>query len=167
MHQISVNGKHQYVIESDTDEGVKINGKASDADVLTLTPLTFSVIKNLASYNVEVIAFDKALKTARIRVNSLIYSISAKDQFDLLLQKMGLNDQNSAAVSELKAPMPGMVLSVFAKEGDKVFKGDNLLTLEAMKMENIIKATTDAIVKYVKIKPGDKIVKGQILLQFA
>ena len=167
MHQISVNGKHQYVIESDTDEGVKINGKISNADVLALTPLTFSVIKNLTSYNVEVIAFDKTLKTARIRVNNQIYSLTAKDQFDLLLEKMGLNDQNSAAVSELKAPMPGMVLSVFVKAGDKVFKGDNLLTLEAMKMENIIKATTDAIVKYVKVKPGDKIVKGQILLQFA
>lgn len=167
MHQLLVNGKHRYVTENDAESCVNINGELVQADVLKLTPLSFHVVKDLASYNVEVIDFDKTLKTAQIRVNNRIYNVTAKDQFDLLLEKMGLSDQNILVVSELKAPMPGMVLSVFVKEGDKVVKGDNLLTLEAMKMENIIKATTDAMIKTVKIKPGDKIIKGQILVQFA
>ena len=45
-------------------------------------------------------------------------------------------------------------------------KGDNLLDLEAMKMENIIKAPADVVVKSIKIKPGDKVEKNQILMLF-
>jgi len=62
--------------------------------------------------------------------------------------------------------MPGLVLKVFAAEGMEVKKGDNLFVLEAMKMENIIKAPADVVVKTVKIKPGDKVEKGQILMVF-
>jgi biotin carboxyl carrier protein len=62
--------------------------------------------------------------------------------------------------------MPGLVLKVFAAEGMEVKKGDNLFVLEAMKMENIIKAPADVVVKTIKIKPGDKVEKGQILMVF-
>jgi biotin carboxyl carrier protein len=48
----------------------------------------------------------------------------------------------------------------------EIIKGDNLFILEAMKMENIIKAPADVTVKTVKIKPGDKVEKGQVLLMF-
>jgi biotin carboxyl carrier protein len=105
-------------------------------------------------------------KTAQIRVNDNIYTITAKDRFDLLLDQMGLTGLTSAKVSELKAPMPGLVLKVFAEEGMVVQKGDSLFILEAMKMENIIKSPVDAVVKSIKVKPGNKLEKGQILLQF-
>ncbi|MDB5143897.1 MAG: gcdC, partial [Mucilaginibacter sp.] len=71
-----------------------------------------------------------------------------------------------AKVSEIKAPMPGLVLKLFVSEGTEVKKGDNLFILEAMKMENIIKSPADVTVKTVKIKPGDKVEKGQVLLTF-
>jgi biotin carboxyl carrier protein len=92
--------------------------------------------------------------------------LNAKDQFDVLLDKLGLSDLNTVKVSEIKAPMPGLVLKVFVAEGAEVKKGDSLFVLEAMKMENIIKSPADVIVKTVKIKPGDKVEKGQILMQF-
>jgi biotin carboxyl carrier protein len=77
-----------------------------------------------------------------------------------------LNNLNSAKISEIKAPMPGLVLKVFVLEGTAVQKGDNLFVLEAMKMENIIKSPADVVVKAVKIKPGDKVEKGQVLIKF-
>ncbi|HEY9195548.1 MAG TPA: acetyl-CoA carboxylase biotin carboxyl carrier protein subunit, partial [Mucilaginibacter sp.] len=69
-------------------------------------------------------------------------------------------------VSEIKAPMPGLVLRIFVAEGDTVQKGDNLFVLEAMKMENIIKAPADVTVRKIKCKAGDKVEKGQILIEF-
>ncbi|HEX8608798.1 MAG TPA: acetyl-CoA carboxylase biotin carboxyl carrier protein subunit, partial [Pedobacter sp.] len=90
----------------------------------------------------------------------------AKDQFDKLLDKMGLSNLNAAKVSEIKAPMPGMVLKVLVEEGAEVRKGESLFILEAMKMENIIKSIADVTVKTIKIQPGDKVEKGQILMLF-
>jgi biotin carboxyl carrier protein len=56
---------------------------------------------------------------------------------------------------------------VLVKEGDEIKKGDNLLVLEAMKMENIIKSPADVTIKSIKIKPSDKVEKNQVLIQFS
>ena len=167
MFQISVTNKHTDDVEENAEDGLKINDKITQPDVSKINPSVWHIINDLQSYNAEVVSFDSTLKTAQIRVNNNLYSVSAKDQFDLLLDKMGLSNLNSAKIGELKAPMPGLVLRTFVKDGDAVSKGDNLLILEAMKMENIIKAPADAVVKTVKIKPGDKVEKAQILLHFA
>jgi biotin carboxyl carrier protein len=165
MLQVKVNGKFDYTLDSKNEE-LSINHNKIDADVKQLNASTWHIINQLRSYNVEVISFNAAEKTAEIKVNNNIYTVTAKDQFDVLLDKLGLSSMNNAKVSEVKAPMPGMVLKVFVTEGADVKKGDNLFILEAMKMENIIKATADVTVKTVKIKPGDKVEKNQVLLQF-
>ncbi|MDB4924303.1 acetyl-CoA carboxylase biotin carboxyl carrier protein subunit [Mucilaginibacter sp.] len=166
MYQLKVNDKYNYTIDKTGDE-LLINSNKIDADIKQLGPNTWHIIDQLRSYNAEVVNYDKALKTAEIRVNNNIYIITAKDRFDVLLEKMGLSSLANAKISELKAPMPGMVLKVFVEEGATIQKGDNLFVLEAMKMENIIKSPTNTVIKSVKIKPGDKVEKGQILLQFA
>lgn len=167
MLEVSVNNSHKYTIEENADAGMTINAQVVSADISQTGPSAWQIINDLRSYNAELVSFDSTLKTAEIRLNNNLYSVSAKNQFDLLLEKMGLSNLNSAKIGELKAPMPGLVLRVFVKDGDAVSKGDNLLILEAMKMENIIKAPADAVVKTVKIKPGDKVEKAQILLLFA
>ena len=165
MYQIKVNDKFDYAIEKKGEQLV-INANKVQADIRQLSPLSWHVIEQLQSHNVEVVSFDRVLKTAQIRVNNNIYSVTAKDQFDILLEKMGLTGLATAKISELKAPMPGLVLKVFVEEGAAIQKGDSLFILEAMKMENIIKSPIDTVVKSIKIKPGDKVEKGQILLQF-
>ena len=165
MYQVKVNDKLDYEIVQNNGD-LSINNKISNSDIKQLSPATWHIIDQLRSYNVEVISFDNTLKSAEIRVNNSIYTVTAKDQFDLLLEKMGLTNLNSTKISELKAPMPGLVLKVMVNVGDEVKKGDNLFILEAMKMENIIKSPADVVVKTVKIKPADKVEKGQVLLQF-
>jgi biotin carboxyl carrier protein len=164
MYQLKVNG-YNFEADKNTD-GLLINGECINADVKQLNAAAWHIINNLQSYNVEVISFNPSEKTAQIKVNNNIYTVSAKDQFDILLDKLGLSSLNAAKVSEIKAPMPGMVLKVFVNEGMEIKKGDNLFILEAMKMENIIKSPADVIVKTVKIKPGDKVEKGQVLMMF-
>ena len=165
MYQVKVNGEFNYEVDKNGD-GVLIDGAQVTADIKQLNTTTWHIINDLRSYNVEVISFNSMEKTAEIKVNNNIYSVTAKDQFDILLDKLGLNSLNAAKISEIKAPMPGMVLKVFVSEGMKISKGDNLFILEAMKMENIIKSPADVTVKTVKIKHGDKVEKGQILMLF-
>jgi len=165
MHLIKINNKYNYEADSNED-GLIINRAQINTDIKHLSASSLHIIYNLRSYNAEVISFNKTEKTAEIKINNNIYSVSAKDQFDILLDQLGLSSLNATKVSEIKAPMPGMVLKVFVTEGMEIKKGDNLFVLEAMKMENIIKAPADVVVKTVKIKPGDKVEKGQVLMMF-
>jgi biotin carboxyl carrier protein len=70
------------------------------------------------------------------------------------------------AETELHAPMPGMVLKVVVTPGQRVTKGQPLVVIEAMKMENIIKAKADAIVSVVHAIAGKSVEKGDTLLGF-
>ncbi|QHS55108.1 biotin/lipoyl-binding protein [Mucilaginibacter sp. 14171R-50] len=165
MYKIKVNNKHDFEVDR-KDETLTVNGNIVNADIARLNDMLYHVINNNGSYNAEVVSFDAEAKTAEIKVNNTIYSLTAKDQFDVLLDKMGLSNLMTAKVSDIKAPMPGLVLKILVEEGAEVKKGDNLFVLEAMKMENIIKAPADVTVKTIKIKPGDKVEKGQILIVF-
>lgn len=164
MHKIKVNDQFEYNIEEKAGK-LLVNDQEINADILQ-HGTNFHIINNLSSYNVEVVQFDAESKTAEIKVNGNIYTVTAKDQFDILLDKLGMSNLNNAKISEVKAPMPGLVLKIFVKEGDEIKKGENLFILEAMKMENIIKSPGDVVVRSVKIKPGDKVEKGQVLVLF-
>ena len=69
-------------------------------------------------------------------------------------------------VSDLKAPMPGLVLEVSVEGGQQVSKGDGLLILEAMKMENVIKSPTDGVIKSISVNKGETVEKNQLILNF-
>jgi pyruvate carboxylase subunit B len=66
----------------------------------------------------------------------------------------------------LKAPMPGLVVRVLAEPGQGVSRGAGVVVLEAMKMENELKAPADARVKAVRVRPGEPVEKGQVLVEF-
>ncbi|EHQ27215.1 acetyl-CoA carboxylase biotin carboxyl carrier protein subunit [Mucilaginibacter paludis] len=165
MYKIKVNGKFDYELENKSGK-VTLNGGDIAADMVKFDNNNYHVLLRYQSYQVEVVDFDQTNKTASIKVNGNVYRLEAKDQFDALLEQLGLNNLNSNKISDIKAPMPGLVLKVLVAEGDEVKKGESLFVLEAMKMENIIKAPADAVVKTIKIKPADKVEKGQLLILF-
>jgi biotin carboxyl carrier protein len=77
-----------------------------------------------------------------------------------------LDNLATKKVNDIKAPMPGMVLNILVKEGDTVKKGDAILVLEAMKMENILKSPTDGLIKKIAAVKGTAVEKNQLLIQF-
>jgi len=99
-------------------------------------------------------------------VNKTIYKIELKDKMDILLEKMGIDMSAVAAVNDLKAPMPGLVLDILVEEGQEIHKGDQLIVLEAMKMENVLKAEGDGIIKSIEVNQGTSVEKNQILINF-
>ena len=66
----------------------------------------------------------------------------------------------------LLCPMPGLVKSINVSEGQDVKAGDNLAIVEAMKMENILRAERDGVVKKVNAKPGDSLAVDAVILEF-
>jgi biotin carboxyl carrier protein len=166
MYHLKVNEKFNFEL-NETQGAWTVNGNPMQLDTLVIKDNLLHVLHQHTSYRVEIVSFSKEEKTASIKVNGHTYSIAIKDRFDDLMHQLGLDNLQSAKVAELKAPMPGLVLSILVKEGDEVKKGDNLLVLEAMKMENIIKSPADVTIKFIKIKPSDKVEKNQVLIQFS
>lgn len=158
----------KYCFDIGTTNGtVQVGGQLVELDLLAISETSNHIIHQNKSYNVEVVEFDRAEKLAKIKVNGNVYKVQVTTQLDLLLKQLGMDSLIGNKVSQLKAPMPGLVLSVLIAEGDEVKKGDSLIVLEAMKMENIIKSPTDAVVKKIEVVQGDKIEKNTVLIQFA
>ena len=165
MYKVKVNSKYTFDVDFKKD-GCLINDQAFVADQVQLNRSTFHLIRDNQSYNAEIIEVIAEEKVCSVRVNGRTYRVEVKDQYDQLLQKLGMDNMASMRIAELKAPMPGLVLNILVKEGEQIKKGDNLLVLEAMKMENILKSPADLTVKSIRVSPGDKVEKNQIMLVF-
>lgn len=160
--KILVNNKFTYRVEGQT-----INGEKAELDLVAVGKSAFHVIWNNKAYSVEVLAADYAQKSFSIRVNGRDYAIQAQDHFDELLEKMGLHTLAGARVEHIKAPMPGLVLEVMVEPGQTVQKGDAVLILEAMKMENVLKAGSDGTVQSVEVRKGQAVEKNTLLIKMS
>ena len=152
-------------LEKDTNSGL-LNEVEFDWDVIHVKGNAYHIIKNNQSYNVELLSLNKEEKSFFIKVDGIKYKFYAKDKYDELLHNLGMDNLASTKVSDLKAPMPGLVLEVSVKGGQEVSKGDALLILEAMKMENVIKSPTDGVIKNISVNKGETVEKNQLILNF-
>ena len=155
MLQFTVNEKFKFDIEN-----------SASIDVSALNTTTFHVLKDNKSFDIEVVETDFNSNIFVLKVNGNIYEVKAKDELEQLLSKMGIDSTSGLKVNELKAPMPGAVVSVEVEVGQEVAKGDALIILEAMKMENILKSPTDGVIKEIKVAKGQNIDKNTILIVF-
>lgn len=126
----------------------------------------FHIIQDHRSYTATLVSFDAEAKEAIVRLNGAQYTVKMEDAFDQLLKEMGMESLMTAAVSDVKAPMPGKVIRVMAQPGDDVKKGDDLLVLEAMKMENVLQSPADGSVAEVRVASGDTVEKNTVLVVF-
>ncbi len=168
MLKVKVNNTAEHKIEFDAKDSSKgrINDVDFSLDLIQLKEGSYHLIKDSKSYNIEVIKADYKEKSFVIMINGTSYKLSAKDKFDLLLKELGFENLSSARINEIKAPMPGLVLDILVKVGDEVKKGDSLMILEAMKMENILKSSTDGIVKKINVEKKQAVEKGQVIINF-
>lgn len=167
MLKVKVNNKEEHTVVFDTDTSGKLNNGSFAWDVIEIKNGTFHVIKDNKSYTVELLKAEHAEKSFLVKVNGNKYQLNVKDKYDELLKSLGMDSMNSSKVNEVKAPMPGLVLDIRVNEGDTVQKGDPILVLEAMKMENILKSPTDGTIKKINVKKGVAVEKNQVLINFA
>lgn len=160
---VTVNNQKSKTVSARKGE-VVVDGKIFDGDISRISEKEFHIIRHHRSYNVMITAVNRRQKTMTLIVNGTKYRAHLKDRLDDLLHSMGMDKAAAHKTGEVKAPMPGLVLRVMAEAGKTVKKGDPLLVLEAMKMENILKSSADAIVKKVSVVKGDKVEKNQVLL---
>ncbi len=163
MIKIKVNDAQEIEINLSKNE-IIMDGKLVQADSIKIDNDKYHLIFNDASYTIELLDKSENGKELIVSVNGKKQLVTITDEFDELLHKLGMDKLSTNKINEVKAPMPGLVLKIVAKEGDVVKKGDALLVLEAMKMENIIKATGEGVVKKIIAQSKQAVEKNQVLI---
>ena len=160
-------------MDNKIDFATKINGlefgftknEIEKANIVKLDKERFNIIKNNKSYTLKVLENNLKLKQLTLEFDSQIYIVEIKDDMDILLKKMGFGDSGKKVITEIKAPMPGLVIEISATLNQALKSGEKVMVIEAMKMENSIIMPSDAIVKNILVKKGDAVVKGQLLIE--
>ncbi len=135
-------------------------------DILPTGPGQFHILYHHTSYQARVVSADMRTKTLRIKVEGETHEIRLLDSFDALVEKLGLAVDPAQQVSNVMAPMPGLVLEVLAEPGQTVDANQPLLILEAMKMENVIKSPGEGTIKTIHIREGEAVEKNQLMVEF-
>lgn len=134
-------------------------------DVQEIQDGQFHIIRNNQSFTVTVLALDYEQKQFTLKVNDIVHTVQIEDEFDRLIHQLGMESTVSTKIDNITAPMPGLVLDILVEEGQTIEKGDSLLILEAMKMENVIKSPGIGVIKSISVGNKDAVDKGQILLE--
>ncbi len=143
--------------------GLKVlqEGKVLEHELIALGHNRYSLVVNGKSYYLQIIR-DNGLY--HIHVDGEYFPIRVEDERMRQLRELVGAAAGGSGTLLICAPIPGLVTRVNVQEGETISKGDSLLTLEAMKMENEIKAESDGQVKQIFVEAGAAVEKDQKLI---
>jgi biotin carboxyl carrier protein len=139
---------------------ISIDGKRYDADVLMVEEGVYSILIDNKSYNIELVQTEG--KSYLVNTYSKSYNVEIVDAESRYLRGRRRTDAHEEAV--ISSPMPGKVVKILVKVGDKVKAGDTVIIVSAMKMESEYKVKKDRTIKEIKVKEGDTIKAHQPLV---
>lgn len=121
----------------------------------------YSMLLNGESFEANVSSGESAVE---VLLRGQLFLVDIEDE-----RQRRLRETTGVGVAEegeynMAAPMPGLVVAVPVEDGQEVNKGDNLIILESMKMQNELKAPRDGTVSRVRVGPGDSVDQNQVLL---
>lgn len=140
---------------------VEIDGKMYEVDLVMVENGVYSIIYKNKSYNVELIQ-GREPKTYTINTLYNSYDIDIMDAEAKYLK--GRKHDELDDESSISSPMPGKVVKILVKIGDKVKAGDTVIIISAMKMESEYKVKSDRVIKDILVKEGDTIDGHQPLI---
>lgn len=140
-----------------------VEGRAVRFDMQQVRPGLFSLIFDNRVYTVQV-ATGKA--AAEISIGPHHHRVVVEDERALLLRKLAKTEEESGPL-EVNSPMPGLVVRLSVAAGERVKKGQRLVTIEAMKMDNEIKSPVDGVVEQIFVSERDVVEKDAKLLRLS
>ena len=166
IYFLTINKKKYPIKIKDEKNSIKILYKNSLFILKSSWNLYDGLIEVQINKKKYLLQFDKFRN--HFSISYLDYSIDFdfSDETTEKFAKHMLEEEKADLSKYLLAPMPGKIISVNVKEGQKIKTGENLLVLEAMKMENLITADKDVKIKKINIKNNDAVEVDQILIEF-
>ena len=124
----------------------------------------YHLILDGVSFRCRVIALDRHAKRLTVEVNRRRFTVELADRYDQLVDRMGLAGDPVQATNEVIAPMPGLILDILCTAGQEVEAGTPLVILEAMKMENVLKASGTGRIREIRVELREAVEKRQLLI---
>ncbi|HID32053.1 MAG TPA: biotin/lipoyl-binding protein [bacterium (Candidatus Stahlbacteria)] len=163
MAYIVGSGDQDFRIEVKKREGlpheaiyeITIDDRKRKVSIARISPTHLSILVDNLSYDVEVERFGNDYL---VSIRGEVYKFTVRDE-----REMVSSTALETEISTLTAPMPGLVVEVLVDDGSCVKKGDKILILEAMKMQNEIRSPKDGKVIALKVKSGDSVNAGDEL----
>lgn len=140
---------------------LNIDGVPYDVDIVMAENGSCSLLHNGKSYNAEVIR-NEGGKSYQVNAHFRSYNIDLVDMQAKYL-RMRSNEEDRQD-DKIISPMPGKVIGIPVKVGDRLVAGDIVVILEAMKMQSNYKVSSDCIVKEILVSEGDSVNSNQVLL---
>ncbi|MDR0824772.1 MAG: biotin/lipoyl-binding protein [Prevotella sp.] len=128
----------------------KINGKEYEVAVNKLEETLAEVEVNGATYSVELEKKEEEVAAPKIQRP--------------VASSTGGSKTSGSGAGSVKSPLPGIIINVLVNVGDEVKKGQTLIMLEAMKMENAIQAPQDGKITEISVAKGDSVLEGVLLI---
>jgi biotin carboxyl carrier protein len=138
---------------------ITLDGKPVDADAVEITPNTLSVLLDGQSYEVRISPSPDGV--LRIQTGLEEFTAEVSDPRAWRGRRHGTLEAEGR--QQVLAPMPGKVIRVLVKAGDKVEAGQGLLVVEAMKMQNEIRSPKGGTVERLQVKEGQPVNAGDVL----
>ncbi|MGD9930452.1 MAG: acetyl-CoA carboxylase biotin carboxyl carrier protein subunit [Mangrovibacterium sp.] len=136
-----------------------INGNQYETEIINIEDNIAEIEVNGSLYKVEVDKEIKASKTPKLVRPKAIPSTDTHPA-----EAKTSSPSAPKGAGNIKSPLPGVILEIFVKEGDKVERGQKLLMLEAMKMENNIEADKAGKIISIKVNTGASVMEGDVLM---
>ncbi len=160
-----LNGKAHEVIVAENGD-VTVDGRVCRASLAIASPPTgYSLL--LDGVSVPLLARAGAPGEWEVAIDGRTHAIEVLDERQAKIRELSVVSGEAAGISALKAPMPGLVVQVAVEEGEVVQAGATVVIVEAMKMENELRAAASAKVARILVGPGDAVNKAQILVEFS
>lgn len=152
----------EFEIEIVDDQHVRINGRLLQVNFENVSGQpVFSLILDGKSYEAFVYQGEEDWE---VLLHGRQFQVQIEDEREKKLRTAAGGGEAEGGEFQLKAPMPGLVVSLLVEEGQIVTKGQVLLILESMKMQNELKAPRDGVIGRVRVKSGESVEQKQAML---
>ncbi|MBN1201950.1 MAG: biotin/lipoyl-binding protein [Anaerolineae bacterium] len=160
-YQTIVN-EQEFDIEINEDGRILVNGQARAIDFRVLRQgELYSLLVDNASYEGVVEERDDLY---HVLMSGDMYEVKVTDERSRRLESAFMAFGDTSGEVSIRAPMPGLITRVPVEEGQPVTKGETVVILESMKMENELKSPRDGTVRRVKVAEGDNVEQNKLLV---
>src|SRR5512138_1797616 len=162
MKYITTIDDRQFTVEVIDEKHVSVDGKVYEIDFESVAGQpVYSLIVDGRSHESYIYQGDDNLQ---VLMRGRLYPAKVEDEREKRLRAAAGGGVAETGEFHLRAPMPGLVVAIPVKEGQEVKRGEVILILESMKMQNEIKAPRDGVIGRIRVKAGETVEQKQTLL---